>query len=475
VILSHDATFTDSPAIVACRRQLFPAADDPAAFRESIPGYFKQQLALRDLSCDNLNDHNESTPGPPIQMLKHLLHGLDNVAALTGMPVLPLDPDAVCATALRSAGRSAFIDQSFVDPMQVLFECYDREANLNVAGRYSARWDALRCLANVLRFDAEEESDSTIVAERIERPIFITGLPRSGTTLLHSLLAQDTTLRVPRSQDMIFPYPPRGRDRRFEQVERQLRLFQMLAPQMRALHPLSADGPQECTEITAQVFQSIRYEATHRVPSYQNWLDLSGHLPAYRFHKRFLQHLQHQSPHGRWVLKCPDHIHALNAIETVYPDCGIVFVHRDPVRVAASGMKLTEVIRRPFTRHIDKAEIGRQVLARTQEATDIMVARETSSRHSRVFHLYYSEFASDPIGKIESFYRHFDLEMTPATRQSMRARLAEMPAGKNGYELEEFGLDPADLCERFEAYIDYFGIRREFGPHIAHRQAVAAA
>src|SRR5215475_1448646 len=185
-------------------------------------------------------------------MLKHILHGLDSVAALTGVPVLPLEADALCATALRAARRSAFRDQSFLDPMQVLFECYDREANLNVAGRYSARWDALRCLANLLRFEAEEERDSTILAERIERPIFITGLPRSGTTLFHSLLAQDDTVRVPRSQDTVFPYPvhTKGHDRRFAQVERQLRLFQILAPQMKVLHPLSADGPQECTEIT---------------------------------------------------------------------------------------------------------------------------------------------------------------------------------------------------------------------------------
>lgn len=409
-------------------------------------------------------------------MLNHLIHALDKIAVSTGMPDLPLDPEKLCTTALHTARRDAFRDLSFVEPMQVLFESYDRESNLNFAGRYSARWDALRCLANLLRFETEEERDGTILSERIERPIFITGLPRSGTTLLHSLLAEDDLVRVPRAQDMIFPYPLRakGRDNRFAQVERQLRVFQILAPQMKAMHPLSADGPQECTEITAQVFQSLRYEATQRVPSYQNWVDLGGHLAAYRFHKRFLQHLQHQNPGGRWILKSPDHIHAMSAIETVYPDSGIVFVHRDPVRVAASAMKLTEVIRRPFTRHIDRNEIGRQVLARTEEATDIMVSREKAARHSRVFHLYYSEFASDPVAQIEALYRHFDLEMMPATRQKMRASLAQMPASKNAYALEEFGLDPGDLRERFEPYVEYFGIRREFGTRREPVQAVAA-
>ena len=411
-----------------------------------------------------------------MHMLKPLLDVLDNVAVSIGLPDLALDAGILCTAALRNARRLAFRDLSFIDPMQILFEAFDREAGLNVAGRFGARWDALRCLANLLRLEAEEEADSAITAERIERPIFITGLPRSGTTLLHTLLAQDDTMRVPRLQDVMFPYPPHARrDRRFAQVQREVRLFQILAPQMKALHPLSADDPQECTEITAQVFQSLRYEMTHRVPTYQTWLDLGGHLAAYRFHKRFLQHLQHQKPGGRWILKSPDHIHALNAIETVYPDCGIVFVHRDPVRVAASGMKLTEVVRNPFTRRVDKGEIGRQVLARTQEAADIMVEREKAARRSRIFHLYYSDFARDPIGRIETFYGHFDIEMTAATRERMRTRLAQMPAGRNGYDLEEFGLNPAELSERFEPYMAHFGIRREAGSHRAWMQAMAAA
>jgi hypothetical protein len=414
-----------------------------------------------------------------MQMLKQFLGVLDRVAVSIGARALSLDPDALCASALRSAGRSAFRDTSFLNPMQTLFECYEREADLNVAGRFAARWDAMRCLGNLLRLDAEEESAPGIADERIERPIFITGLPRAGTTLLHALLAEDSAVRVPRSRELMFPYPARsGGDRRFAQVDRQLRVFQILAPQMKALHPLSPDAPQECTEITAQVFQSLRYEMTHRVPSYQNWLDLTGHHAAYRFHKRFLQHLQHQQPGRRWILKSPDHIHALNAIETVYPDCGIVFVHRDPVRVVASGMKLTEVVRRPFTRHLDKMEIGRQVLARTQEATDIMVAQDRAGRCGRVFHIHYAEFARDPVGMIESFYRHFGLPMTAATRARMQSCLAAMPANKNGYALEEFGLDAGELSERFESYVDHFAIRREFAVgqrFVPLQQAVAAA
>ena len=138
--------------------------------------------------------------------------------------------------------------------------------------------------------------------------------------------------------------------------------FERLAPEFRGLHPLDATSPQECSEITAHVFRSLRFDTTYRIPTYRAGWTRAGHLPAYRFHRRFLQHLQHQARHSggrRWVVKCPDHLFALDAIRSVYPDARLVFVHRDPVKVLLSVAKLTEVVRRPFTRRIDPAEIGR--------------------------------------------------------------------------------------------------------------------
>jgi hypothetical protein len=227
------------------------------------------------------------------------------------------------------------------------------------------------------------------------------------------------------------------------------------------MHPLSAGDPQECTEITAQVFQSLRYEMTHRVPSYQRWLDSTGHMAAYRFHRRFLQHLQRQQGQRRWVLKSPDHVHAMDAIEATYPDCGVVFVHRDPLRVAASAMKLTEVVRRPFTRRLDKAEIGRQVLRRLMEAAESAVAMGSSARSRRIFHLQHARFAADPLVAIGEFYRHFDIEVTKQARERLKAELAHAARTNNHYSFEEFGLDPLEICSRFEFYMDRFEVQRE--------------
>jgi hypothetical protein len=400
---------------------------------------------------------------------------LDGIADSFGVGAVRLDADELLASALRRARRSEFRDTSFVPALRLLLDCYKREAALNVFGRHAAKWDALRCLSNLLRFEAEEERDDSILRAPIKSPILITGFPRSGTTLLHSLLAEDPALMIPRVWQTIAPYPPlRGRDARRLSVDRQLRMFQRLAPEMASLHPMAATSPQECTEINAHVFQSIRYEATHRVLTYKTWLDSNGHLSAYRFHKRFLQHLQHQCRGDLWVLKCPDHLHALDAIDMVYPDARMIFVHRDPLRVIASAAKLTEVLRRPFTRQIDKAEIGRQVVGRMIESADIMVARAQTSPHERVFHLHHAAFAADPVATIESLYRHLGRSLAPDVHEKMRAHLTRAGSSDNRYSFEEFGIDTVELCTRFEPYMDQFGVKRECAAWTDSRARIAA-
>ena len=197
-------------------------------------------------------------------------------------------------------------------------------------------------------------------------------------------------------------------------MARQLRAFERLAPEFRALHPLDATSPQECSEITAHVFRSLRFDTTYRIPGYRHWLDQAGHVPAYRFHRRFLQHLQQQAPGGRWVVKCPDHLFALDAIRTVYPDARLVFVHRDPVKVLLSVAKLTEVVRRPFTRRLDPHEIGRQESARWLEGTQRMMAvGDDAGLPEPIHHVQHTALVADPVGTVAALYRHFGLALPP--------------------------------------------------------------
>jgi hypothetical protein len=326
--------------------------------------------------------------------------------------------------ALRRANRRAFSDPSFIEPLKRLLKSYEEEADLSGFGRHAVRFDMMRCLNNLLRLDAAEEDNPEILSRAIDRPIFIAGLPRSATTFLHSLLSQDPANAVPYCWQLIYPYRTRSTffdiDLRRTQVNLQLRLFHCLSPGLRDLHPLSADTPQECTDIAAQVFQSLRFDNTHRIPSYQSWLDAHGHRDAFRFHRRFLQHLDTGAPGRRWVLKSPDHVFALDAIRAVYPDAQIVFLHRDPLSVVASCSKLSELLRRPFTRHIDRAEIGHYVSSRLVESAERMVA----SQSEHILHLHYRQVVSAPMEAVDKLYRHCGLALSREAEQRMQAWLA---------------------------------------------------
>ena len=391
----------------------------------------------------------------------------------------PPSAEYLITHAQRRAGSTDFGDAPFERPLQALLVACREEADLSLFGGAAIRWDSVRFLSNLLRLREEERRTPEILDQPIERPLLISGLPRSGTTFLHNLLGEDPANLVPRVWQLIHPYPlsrsGAGRDRRLQQVARQLRLFQLLAPRFRRLHPIEADSPQECSEVTAHLFASLRFDTTYRIPSYRRWLDDAGHLDAYRFHKRFLQHLRHQAGgRGRWVLKCPDHIFALGAIRTVYPDADLVFVHRDPVAVLASVARLTEVLRRPFTRRIDRIEIGRQDSERWLTAAGLMIAAADREVFAKpIFHVHYADLVGDPMGTVAGLYRHFGRVLDPDTTARIGRRVAANPNG--GYrgrpaQLEDYGLDPAREHERYAGYMSRFGI----GPEQGRRSSRAA-
>jgi len=324
-----------------------------------------------------------------------------------------------------------------------------------------------------------------ITQQRIRRPIFITGLPRSGTTFLHRLMMADRGNRAPLVWETIYPYPPRdGADRRVARVTQQLRAFERLAPQFRGLHPLFATSPQECSEITAHVFRSLRFDTTYEIPYYRAWLDDVGHLPAYQFHKRFLQHLQFQdismgAGSARWVLKCPDHVFALDAIRAVYPDARLVFVHRDPVNVLLSVAKLTEVVRAPFTRRLDSIEIGRQESARWQEGARQMIGAESRLQMEEpICHVHHLDLITDPLATVEGVYRHFGLTLPLDAGTRLERMVGRHPNGgyaPHAYRFEDHGLDAAVERAKFRDYMVQFGIQPEGAPARVAAPGVAAS
>jgi hypothetical protein len=378
----------------------------------------------------------------------------------------PLRADALLESALKRGKRPDFADRSFIRPFELLLEACNEEADLSAFGVRALKIDVLRCLRNLLHFDEIEADCPAVLSRPIPAPVFITGMPRSGTTFLHRLILQDPGTNGPRLFQLVYPYASQtnrlGSALRMRWVSVQLSLYRMIAPELHALHPVAVDAPEECTDIIAHVFQSLRFDAMYRVPSYNSWLERSGFLNAYRFHRRFLQHLDAQLPGRRWILKSPDHVFALDDLRKVYPDARLVFVHRDPVRVLASVARLTEVLRRPFTRSIDRVEIGREVSTSWIDGARRM--RELSASDDSVLHLNYRHIIAHPLEAVRAVYRHCGLVLGAEAEERMSSWLrstANVRRPSRDYKLAQFGLDPHLLRERFAAYTDTFGIELE--------------
>jgi len=374
------------------------------------------------------------------------------------------EAEKLITKALRRAGRSNFSDLSFVQPLNRLLKAYAEEADLSFFGRHATLCDLNRCLTNLLRLDAAEEEAPSILSRAIRKPVFITGMPRSASSFLHKLLSLDPANVVPRCWQLLYPYPSPSRllplDLRKTRVALQLRLFQCVTPGLGRLHHLSADAPQECTDITAQVFQSLRFENTHRIPSYQDWIDRHGHHHAFLFHRRFLQHLEAQTPGRRWILKSPDHVFSLDAIRAVYPDAVIVFLHRDPLSVVSSCARLAEHLRRPFTNHLDPKQVGHQVSARLRQAAGHMM--DAAGHLPRILHLHYGQVVVQPIAAVRTLYRHCGFELSAAAERRMTRFLAR-PHRRSvrTQDFSRFGLDAGNLRDGFAPYVQHFAVPEE--------------
>ena len=380
-----------------------------------------------------------------------------------------LDAEELLVAALKRAGRDGFQDSSFVLPLRRLIASCNAESDLNGLGRNAVRFEIRRSLHNLLEFERRERDDPAVLTRPLERPIFITGMPRSGSTFLHRLLVRDPAVAAPLSWRLVHPHPSAagrlGESLNRARVQAQFYLMRLLAPELNSLHEVAAGEPEECTDITAQVFQSLRYDSVYRVPSYQTWLQRNGHVEAYRFHKRFLQHLDAQAPGRRWILKSPDHVFALDDIRAVYPDAHWVFIHRDPVAVLASVARLTEVLRRPFAHSVDLAEIGQQVSASWLDGAQRMMRAAASS--SSILHLHFREIVSDPQKAADRLFRHGAHASSGEAAQRMRKWLgnrSNRAHRQRRYNLASFGLDPEALRAQFKPYTDTFGIELEWPP-----------
>jgi hypothetical protein len=382
-----------------------------------------------------------------------------------GLAPPSLDVDALHRAAYRRAGTRSFGEWNFAEPLERLVKSYRDEANLTTLGRITARELLVSLLENLLRMEQERAANSAIERERVRAPVFIIGLPRTGTTHLHGLISEDPANRAPATWEVTYPAashasPAAIADARVRTGAR-LDWANRLAPEFMRIHPIAPDLPQECIAITAQVFMSIQFHTTHNVPSYQNWFEEAPQTLGFDFHHRFLQHLQAKSAGTRWVLKAPGHLFALEGLLERYPDARIIHTHRDPLRVMASMASHATVLRRAFSDAADSRQIARDWADRWARALDRFLAVRDRAPAEQFLDVGFEAIESDPIGTVERVYDFLGWPLTAAARGALEAFLAANPKNKHGvhrYTLEEFGLRREAEAERFRNYCERFQI-----------------
>jgi hypothetical protein len=395
------------------------------------------------------------------------LIALVNAAGATlrhaGLPLVPLNELLLLDKAMQDTGLRDFGEDSFREPLRMLLQAYDTEAELTLVGRLAVRHDTLRLLTNRLRLVADRQRYPAIAQQAIRQPWFIVGLPRSGSTLLHNLLAQDPDNRVPLCWEVMFPSPPPARaslarDPRMAAAQQLLNRFDRLAPHFKRIHPMRAGWPIECVAIMSHTFVSHQFLSTYTVPSYQKWLAAQDWRPIYAFHRQFLQHLQWRCPAVRWVLKAPSHLFALEALLAIYPDARIIQTHRHPLPVVASQASMDAVLRRAFSHRIDLQALGPEAVREWADGVEraIKVRYGNPSRFSDV---YYTDLVREPMATVRQIYAAAGLRLTDEVEARMRGFLAAYPKDQYGvhrYSAAQFGLTPEAVVTAFRAYLAQF-------------------
>jgi hypothetical protein len=390
-----------------------------------------------------------------------------------------ISPALLMAEAERKAGFSGIDDPDFPRRLELvvdkLFEAKVPE------DRYPDAIDQISdVIAERLRMERDRQEHPEIAAQQIERPLIVSGFARSGTTMLHALLAEDPSSRAPLNWEGHYPSPPPAlapeHDDRVERATSEGQESRKRQPGTLQAHPYSDAGGlalTECESFFATDLRNTFPPFFWKIPAFRlvgpdgepipPRPQCTDYIANYGWHKKFLQHLQWGGPDKRWVLKGTEHHYHLSELKATYPDAMIVWPHRDLLSVLPSLLELLARINEGIVGKVNRPAMGASVLNGIR--TQLTAALENPLIDDpSVFHLPYTRTMADPVAAIRSVYEHFDLPWTDEHGRRILAWPDANPAGRYGkfeYSLEDFDLDADELYERFRDYYERFGIERE--------------
>ncbi|HKA14372.1 MAG TPA: sulfotransferase [Myxococcota bacterium] len=385
---------------------------------------------------------------------------------------VPLTLDSVLSTVVERTGLDDFGPGDFIERLALWLSEMDEDPDRTGLGRTSLWNDCVRCAANRLRIRALLAEHPEIHRVRIERPIIVVGLPRSGTTHLVNLIAADARLRSLPLWESQEPVPdarerpgPDGVDPRYARSAKGWGMMRANVPLLAAMHPMSPDHIHEELELMLPDFSSYNQEWIARAPRWRDYYLAHDQTPHYAYLKTVLQILQWRQPRERWVLKSPQHLEQLGPLLATFPDATIVVTHRDPVSVVQSAATMLAYGARINYRTPEPDWYLAYWTDRIRRLLEASVRDRALLPAGRTLDVLFHEFMADDLATVERIYEVAGLPMTDPARAQIADYLRDHPRGKEGqvvYDLRrDFGAEPAAVREPFGFYFERFPVKVE--------------
>lgn len=363
--------------------------------------------------------------------------------------------------AKAATGLDSFGADGWQEGLEILIDSANREACLNETGRHYLEAQVVHMLSSRLRIEDWYVRHPEIDEQEIVAPLMVLGLPRTGSTALHCLLAEDPSVRVMQSWESMSPTPPPEAatyhsDPRIAIMEQQMLLQEKVMPRLKQMLPSTPTSPMEDQAIMAHDFKSQIFQAMFRIPTYSEWFNHEADLvPTFRYVKRVLKLLQWRCPPTRWRMKNPTYTLFIDALDAVFPDARYVMTHRDIASVVPSASDLYFELSRNNTDAPDKHWMSEVITDSFELGMRRMIAFRENGNEDRFFDIHFSPFQKDPFPILDDLYAFLGEELTPEARARMQAWRVNTPKGKHGdheYNPDDYGLDTDRLRDRFEFY-----------------------
>ncbi len=374
---------------------------------------------------------------------------------------MTFDADALEEGACAATGLDDFGSAYYREGLERIVDALNTEAELNEMGRVIQHATISNALIQRLKVEDVYARHPVIDCEVVGGPVFVIGLPRTGTTALSQLVAADPQFRSLRMWESQAPTPPpesatEHDDPRIAQAEAGLKMLDDMFPLMKTLYNSEATAPTECQDLMGMSFRTFHFDGAVRAPAYLSWLMGCDMRETYTYHRRVLKLLQWHCPPTLWHLKTPVHMFALDALVEAYPNAKFLWSHRDPAKVMGSVCSLIHYVRSWSSDRDDAQELGTEQVDSWAEA----IRRATNFRHrfgdDRFADVSFAELQTDPVRTLQNGYASLGLEFTDATLQAVRRWAEGHRPGARGvheYELADYGLTPEGVRERFSEYL----------------------